>query len=113
MFTHEGEEEEVLRMFADVGKEPEGSLQMTERMSDAEESQRRGRLRRETRLTSLQERNEEETRRMTSRRGSMSEGGEWVGGGLSNNCGLVNKVGVKVVLWEREVGGPWHLPHCA
>lgn len=34
VLTHQGEEEDMLRMSADVGKEPKGSLQMTERMSD-------------------------------------------------------------------------------
>lgn len=34
---------------------------------------------------------------MTSRRGSPSGGGEWVGRGLSNNGDLVYKVGIKVV----------------
>lgn len=49
--TPQGEEEDVLRMSADVGREPEGSLQMTERMRDVgrgSESQGRGRLGRET-----------------------------------------------------------------
>lgn len=55
----------MLRMSADLGKEPEGCLQMTERMSDVwvgvpgKREARKGDA-----LTCLPERNEEETRRM-------------------------------------------------